>query len=216
MLVMSCCLWSRSKLNAQKNMLTIKDLVSSVGMRAAYNRSMWKKWARKKNCDFFAYICSCIDDYIHTLEQNDLFVESSDVSAIINEQIKSKLDVSKRIAEGVKAAVHHYLGGKPSTAYESLAFSLRPSFDMIKVSSTKFFQRTDDETLDFFRIHVSEAKREVTSRKDIFHVPFEKRGSIKSNRYSIPGLPCLYLGTSLYTCWEEMNRPNFDSIFWHC
>jgi len=182
-------------------------------MRAAYDRSMWANWARKKNCDYFAYISLCIDDYIHKLEHNDLHAESSDVSAIINEQIKVNLDVSKRIAGGVKTTVQHYLDGKPSAAYESLASSLRPSLDVIKVCSTKYIQNRDGGVQNFFRLRVSESKREVMSRKDIFHVPFEKRSSIHSNRYSIPGLPCLYLGASLYTCWEEMNRPDFDSIF---
>ena len=37
-------------------------------------------------------------------------------------------------------------------------------------------------------------------------------------RYSVPGVPMLYLGGSVYICWEEMGRPPFDQIqlsaFW--
>lgn len=43
---------------------------------------------------------------------------------------------------------------------------------------------------------------------DMFHVPFEKRHLIPTSRFSLPGLPCLYLANSIYTCWEELDRPN--------
>ena len=44
----------------------------------------------------------------------------------------------------------------------------------------------------------------------MFHIPFEKRSLTTNQRYSISGYPCLYLGTSVYGCWEELNRPNID------
>ena len=50
------------------------------------------------------------------------------------------------------------------------------------------------------------------SRKDMFHVPFEKRRLVQNQRYSIAGLPCLYLGSSIWICWEELGRPSLDSL----
>lgn len=49
-------------------------------------------------------------------------------------------------------------------------------------------------------------------RADIFHIPFEKRQIVSPQRYSILGLPSLYLGGSVWVCWEEMNRPAFEQI----
>ncbi len=41
---------------------------------------------------------------------------------------------------------------------------------------------------------------------------------VATQRYSMPGLPCLYLAGSLYTCWEEMGRPPLHELqcaaFW--
>jgi hypothetical protein len=48
--------------------------------------------------------------------------------------------------------------------------------------------------------------------KDMFHIPFEKRYTVKTNRFSISGLPCLYLSNSIYTCWEELDRPAFSQM----
>ena len=50
-------------------------------------------------------------------------------------------------------------------------------------------------------------------RNDLFHIPFEKRHLVTRQRYSIPGLPCLYLGSTLYVCWEELARPPFNSLY---
>lgn len=39
------------------------------------------------------------------------------------------------------------------------------------------------------------------------------RERIGSQRFSVPGVPCLYLGKSVYTCWRELGQPN-DSEFY--
>lgn len=38
---------------------------------------------------------------------------------------------------------------------------------------------------------------------ELFHVPFEKRKAIGTNRFSIPGFPCIYLSETLHTSWSE-------------
>lgn len=45
---------------------------------------------------------------------------------------------------------------------------------------------------------------------DMFHIPLNKKGIIRTQRYSSSGYPCLYVGESIYACWEEMHRSNFD------
>jgi hypothetical protein len=47
---------------------------------------------------------------------------------------------------------------------------------------------------------------------DLFHIPYDKRHLIANQRYSFPGLPCLYLGRSLYVCWEELGRPDLNQV----
>lgn len=59
------------------------------------------------------------------------------------------------------------------------------------------------------------ARRELQKEfeiKDMFHVPFERRYITKTNRFSVAGLPCLYLANSIYTCWEELNQPAFSRL----
>ncbi|PDZ86278.1 hypothetical protein COO00_19785 [Bacillus toyonensis] len=43
-------------------------------------------------------------------------------------------------------------------------------------------------------------------------IMLELRGIVSTNRYSIPGLPCIYLGSSPLTCWEELNKPDLNMV----
>jgi hypothetical protein len=64
-----------------------------------------------------------------------------------------------------------------------------------------------------YRIRESEnPASDIRERKDIFHVPLSQRHNVGNTRFSISGLPCLYLGYSLYVCWEELGRPPFHKI----
>lgn len=50
-------------------------------------------------------------------------------------------------------------------------------------------------------------------RDGMFHLPFQKRNYATTQRFSISGLPCLYLADSAYVCWEELNRPEYNNFY---
>ena len=64
--------------------------------------------------------------------------------------------------------------------------------------------------LPLFRMRYS-ADGERFSKKEMFHVPISLRHIIKNERFSVTGMPMLYLASSAYICWEEMGRKNFDN-----
>ncbi|MBR2167696.1 MAG: hypothetical protein IJ920_05140 [Paludibacteraceae bacterium] len=51
-------------------------------------------------------------------------------------------------------------------------------------------------------------KSDINDRLNFFHVPFTKRYLMGTYRYSIPGYPSFYSASSLYCCWEELDRPH--------
>jgi RES domain len=63
----------------------------------------------------------------------------------------------------------------------------------------------------FFRARPSDHDRHF-DRKDLFHVPFERRNFVSTNRYSVPGFPALYLGDTTYVCWEEYDRQRLRDL----
>ena len=49
------------------------------------------------------------------------------------------------------------------------------------------------------------------SNDEMFHIPYEKRHLVRNQRFSLSGIPCLYLGGSSYICWEELGRKDFNT-----
>lgn len=100
----------------------------------------------------------------------------------------------------------NYLKGLHSNAYDNFTNAIKtlgikesPLFSSHLGNEILFRGRINQNTSDF-------------SQNQMFHIPLNKRGLIKTQRYSFPGLPCIYAGTSAYTCWVEMNRPNFEEF----
>ncbi len=58
----------------------------------------------------------------------------------------------------------------------------------------------------FYRMRLREIGKNF-DYKDMMPISDSKRFLVKTQRYSVPGLPCLYLGYHANACWEEMHRP---------
>jgi hypothetical protein len=83
-------------------------------------------------------------------------------------------------------------------------------FNGYKKLESFVFPQYEEIGFAFYRARRMEEKSFL--RRDLFHIPFQKRYSITTNRYSIPGFPSLYLGDSTYVCWEEFDRYNFNDL----
>jgi hypothetical protein len=131
-----------------------------------------------------------------------------------------ELDTSNQIGKSVKAsrkdvdsacrqitkAIGAYLDGFPHKAYRSLKTALarlEPHLEGLRAPLQSIGP--------LYRVRQVKTLEEL-ERKDIFHVPFEKRHMVASARYSISGWPSLYLGGSLWVCWEELGRPPFHTL----
>lgn len=81
----------------------------------------------------------------------------------------------------------------------------------LKKNRTTDLENFIKEDVDFFKARVSDSEKHF-SHNDMYHIPFNKRGKVATQRFSIPGLPCVYLGRSSYICWIELGKPA-DNIF---
>ena len=59
----------------------------------------------------------------------------------------------------------------------------------------------------FFRARTGNIENE-NMENALKHTPFDMISKIGSYRFSIPGQPCLYLGSTSYACWIEMDKPS--------
>lgn len=110
----------------------------------------------------------------------------------------------------VNNVVDKYLDGRISQCYIMLDDWWNGKGKAIGVRSMPFNIFRPGDRDKYFRMRIKDDSEFTT--KDMFHVPFEKRGKVGNERYSVSGFPCLYIGSSFYVCWEEMGRPDLKDI----
>lgn len=70
----------------------------------------------------------------------------------------------------------------------------------------------DSESHQWFRARQGNISKNF-QRKDMKHVPYTLREKVSNTRYSISGIPCLYLGNSIYACYRETKKPTDDQMW---
>lgn len=159
---------------------------------------------RSTTVTFDGFLRNLFDEYLHCVDQLEDIPSTS-------KGVRMAASSIADLASGLVESVAHYLRGFPHAAYEKLRSTLtgvngwlEPLELAVGISPAQI----GEERL--YRIRVG--KMDVFKRGDLFHVPFHERHKVKSQRYSISGLPSLYLSGSLWACWEEMQRPDFHAI----
>lgn len=69
----------------------------------------------------------------------------------------------------------------------------------------------DLKQLFMFKGRTVEAYSELKSN-DMFHIPLDKREFVSTMRYSVPGIPCMYLASNSYVVWCELNKPDYSKL----
>ena len=70
----------------------------------------------------------------------------------------------------------------------------------------------DSESHQWFRARQGNKSKNF-QRNDMRHVPYTLREKVGNTRYSISGIPCLYLGNSIYACYCETKKPIDDQMW---
>ena len=121
----------------------------------------------------------------------------------------------RALARSTAESVEQSLVGNQSGAFAALCdlmLPLKEHLDTLSMTSRIGLTYKKLNHPGFFRARrISGIAR--PARRDLFHVPFEERKKLATQRYSIAGVPCLYLGSSAHVCWEELGRPEFSSTY---
>lgn len=113
----------------------------------------------------------------------------------------------KTVCRNICAAVDFSFRGYPEKAYKSFEGVMEIlSKDPLLIDAEKI----NEEGL--YRV-VDVENAAVPNRQRVFHVPFSMRSRMSTQRYSIPGFPSLYLGTSVELCCMELSKdPQRDYV----
>lgn len=152
--------------------------------------------------------CKWIEDFLQDIK--NVFAKYIDIVSCLDGVDTTVLDNTKYLCDSLIDVVNLYYDGRKGEAFMLFSTILNgntereglfSSIGCIDVNPKEFYYRARERKIgvDF-------------SIQDMFHIPLNKRGIVSTQRYSSPGYPCLYLGNSVYSCWEEMRRPVFNNL----
>jgi|GEM_PF-51794 len=109
----------------------------------------------------------------------------------------------------LEKSVDEYLKGNTHKSYEELKNGISIIDEEFRLWYSEPIKSSDLKKL--FRIRVED--KILSDKKEMFHIPFQLRHLVKTQRYSIPGLPCLYFGASSYISWKEIGEPPLNNVY---
>lgn len=115
-------------------------------------------------------------------------------NGLVKRDVVDKINAISIIIEN---SINYFLSGDVLKAVQEID----DLFPCIRVKSIK-------KEKVFFRGRASSTNY-LYHKEEMFHIPLNQRHLVKNQRYSLSGFPCLYLGEKTYTCWEELERPDF-------
>ena len=151
--------------------------------------------------DYTIFVNKVFKEFLEKLESIENFEDIEfNINSIKERQI--------HLVNSLKSAISNYYAGKPASALFELEKGLKSNLKNFEeiLNVCEF-----NSNRDFYRIRIHKLNFPLKP-ENFFHIPFDLRGKIKTQRFSIPGFPSLYLGTSSYVCWEELNRPNLNDF----
>jgi len=151
--------------------------------------------------DFEKFLKDLFDDF---LEGIDLLADGNWVT----HSLKARRAEIAKLCGGIRRAVRYQFDGFPERAFRSLSNTVTATVPWLEKLGTK--SDVSAYLTHLYRVRTGDLAG--YDRAGLFHIPFEMRHLVRSQRYSIPGLPSLYLGGSLWICWEELGRPPFDRL----
>lgn len=90
----------------------------------------------------------------------------------------------------------------------SYAFRGAAPFDVLRDPGTNYDQQAE-YPLSFYRCR----RNKVENVGGMLNIPISERSKCRTNRFSLPGIPCLYLSTTTFCCWKEIDTPcSFSAI----
>ncbi|MFD1630568.1 hypothetical protein [Pseudopedobacter beijingensis] len=108
----------------------------------------------------------------------------------------------------INNSISNYYDGYMNKAYDGFSNSLNKVIEFHNNIAVSYIEPYES----FYKIRVDK-KLSLKNRDDNFHIPFNLRHFCATQRYSIPGVPSIYLGATSYLSYEELGRPNISTSY---
>ena len=115
------------------------------------------------------------------------------------------VDSVDRFGKYLLLVLSEYYSGQHDMAYSLFKESIQSCIDL------DMFLRELPQDMVFYRCRKKKPNTTYTAR-ELFHIPFSSRYMVSVQRYSYPGLPCLYLGSSQEVCAAELSSESDELV----
>lgn len=153
------------------------------------------------------YMVEKDEDYYKDLRKKYTLLYETAVKAGADEE---SLKIIKKYTEKLKESLRLYYNGNISKAHTVIRHLVKGCennvLDVNTIINSEAFPGIKGTEIQFFRARLSDAATAFKA-KDMLHLPLSMRGKTGNYRFSIPGIPSLYLGNSSYACWIELGCP---------
>lgn len=157
---------------------------------------------RVEGTDFLEYITTVFSEFIadiQTIPQSDN----------LTRDVLQQIPFIKEQALAIQEALTSYYAGYPQQAYDRLALL----FDTHKNMFERLYSAPIETEYLKSMYRLRTQGRGDFSREQMFHIPFQSRHLVRTQRYSIPGFPSLYTSSSIYIAWKELRCPAMDTVY---
>lgn len=153
--------------------------------------------------EFCEFVSKELEEYIKCIKELSINGQRT-----LSEDFYIKLSKLIPLIEDTASAVNTSLAEYDKTNYATSYSIIFNIMDRIYKSIEFVNIKHHYSHNSFFRVREVEYERSDFSRFDIFHTPFDKRAYVPTSRFSLPGMPSLYLSSAPELCWFESNLPN--------
>lgn len=153
------------------------------------------------------YVVEKDEDYYKDLREKYKLLLNTAKNAGANEE---SLRIIKKYSDSVKKSLRLYYDGSISKAHNVVKRLVKGCegnpLAVNTITNSEAFPGVKGTEIQFFRARLSDDAKAFKA-KDMLHLPLSMRGKTGNYRFSIPGIPSLYLGNSSYACWLELGCP---------
>ncbi len=156
---------------------------------------------KTRDCDFPSFIDRVLIEYRMHMQR---VVNRRFIDWVVTREIP----LVDRLSDAIRDVVSRAVAGDRTGAYNRLDQALIAQGPHLRALMPTGDMSTEINPMYRFRMNPPAP----CGKGHLFHIPFEARHKVREQRYSVAGLPSLYLGGSTHLCWRELGEPDKASI----
>ncbi|MCM1179753.1 MAG: hypothetical protein NC347_05830 [Clostridium sp.] len=178
-----------------------------------------------KDCEYVSNLQNILDEYQKDISNSSEIPDKRKYS--IKDNCEKLISAVKKYYNAdiigaqneIEGILRKYIGeelpfviaplGKNYAFKASAPLSLRPNIYKDDPELKKDYEEMMKADICLYKARVSSIP---LKKEEMLHIPFDERDIIPSNRFSIAGVPCMYLSTTSLGVWLELDKPEADKF----